>query len=147
MIIWGLSFLIIKSFFEKEELLNVMLIELAIISFIGLILFLKKLSYSRMLKKLNKVQINKLKQDNSLIGGIVSLNTNIDKVIICIITINEHFYELSSITDEKELIKKFDIYAKEVIGAINLKYNFSATYAVYQDLYKEYVEYFSNIIG
>jgi len=145
LIMWGLSFFVMKSFYAQKELLTAMLIELGIFSIITVILIVKKESYTILLSKTNKIKNKKHKKENNLIGDFVSLNKDIDKAIISIITINEHYYELSSLKDNKELLKKWDKYTKEIIGVVNLKNNFSSTYSDYQDLYNEYYEYFTNL--
>ena len=68
------------------------------------------------------------------------LNNLISSLTVSIITLNEHFYELSNITDDNLLKEKWHKYSNEIIMAINKKYSFNVTYTEYQEYLKEYEE-------
>lgn len=106
------------------------------------VLFGFEMFYKVRLKKLN---IKKEKEQSDKVeirSNILSLNDKISSLIVSLITINEHFYELSSIENEQKLIEKWDAYTKEVICAVNKKNFGSQTYTEYQDFLREYEKYY-----
>lgn len=93
-------------------------------------------------KQRYKSLLNQKEQENKekyeVMDDINSLNKKISSLVVSVITLNEHFYELSSIENEQELAKKWDLYCKDVIAAVNFKYNYHPTYEGYIDFYREY---------
>lgn len=91
------------------------------------------------IKKLKGQKTTEEQEKNTIREHIIALNNQISSLVVSTITINEHYYELSSIENEEELIQKWNIYTYEVIEAINKKYDYHATYTEYQEFYREYV--------
>lgn len=105
-------------------------------TFIGFELF-----YKFKIKKLNTQKIKEDEEKTNVRQRVVSLNDQISTLVVSIIVLNEHFYELSSIENEEERIKKWQKYVLETVEAINSKYFYHPTYTEYQEYYKNY-EYF-----
>ena len=105
-------------------------------TFIGFELF-----YKFKIKKLNAQKIKEDEEKTNVRQRVVSLNDQISTLVVSIIVLNEHFYELSSIENEEERIKKWQKYVLEIVEAINSKYFYHPTYTEYQEYYKNY-EYF-----
>ena len=94
-------------------------------------------------KKLKNCNIKKDEEDNDkekVREKIRDLNNLISSLTVSIITLNEHFYELSNITDDNLLKEKWHKYSNEIIMAINKKYSYRVTYTEYQEYLKEYEE-------
>lgn len=97
--------------------------------------------YINKMKKYDKIkQPNQLEKEE-IINKINLLNKQIESLIVSVITINEHYNELSNITNEDLLQKKWSQYTKQLIMAINYKYNYSPTYTDYQEYFSEYEKY------
>lgn len=94
--------------------------------------------YKQRYKSLLKQKEQENKEKYEVMDDINSLNKKISSLVVSVITLNEHFYELSSIENEQELAKKWDLYCKDVIAAVNFKYNYHPTYEGYIDFYREY---------
>lgn len=105
-------------------------------TFIGFELF-----YKFKIKKLNTQKIKEDEEKTNVRQRVVSLNDQISTLVVSVIVLNEHFYELSSIENEEERIKKWQKYVLETVEAINSKYFYHPTYTEYQEYYKNY-EYF-----
>ena len=105
-------------------------------TFIGFELF-----YKFKIKKLNTQKIKEDEEKTNVRQRVVSLNDQISTLVVSIIVLNEHFYELSSIENEEERIKKWQKYVLETVEAINYKYFYHPTYTEYQEYYRNY-EYF-----
>jgi len=105
----------------------------------GLIVILSfEIVYRAKLKKYNNQKEAEFKGKITVRDKIRELNNKISSLVVSIITLNEHFYELSSITSEELLYQKWVEYANQIIMAINKKYNFKATYTEYEEFLKEY---------
>lgn len=112
---------------------------------IGLIILMAifgvEIFYRVKLKKLNALKNEDDDEKIKLRDSINNLNNQIASLIVSVITLNEHFVELSNIKDETLLYQKWDEYTKQVIMSINKKYNYQATYSEYQEYYDEYEHY------
>ena len=123
------------------------LITVVLIAMVAIFLLLTgfEIFYKIKLYKLN-VQKEKEQLDKKDIReNIVSLNDQIASLVVSVITINEHFYELSTIESDDEKIKKWNEYTKEVIANIhNININ-HPTYTEYQDYYRDYEQYLEDL--
>lgn len=97
--------------------------------------------YKIKLKKILKKKEEEDKEKDVIRRDIYSLNDKISSLVVAVIVLNEHFYELATIKDEQKRQKIWDKYTLEVIAAINNKNNYHATYTEYQDYYREYEYY------
>ena len=97
-----------------------------------------EIAYRIKLKNCNKQKEEEGKEKEEIRGKIRDLNNQISSLIVSIITLNEHFYELSNIKDNNLLTEKWNKYTNEIIMAINKKYSYRVTYTEYQDYLKEY---------
>lgn len=97
------------------------------------------------LKKLNN-QKQKEQEDKKDIRAIINdLNDQISTLVVSTITMNEHFHELANLKNDEEKKEKWNIYTKEVIAAINKKYNYKPTYTEYQEFYRDYEQHLETI--
>lgn len=99
-----------------------------------------EITYRIKLRNLNIQKDMEYNEKNIIRAKIRELNDLISSLVISIITMNEHFYELSNIKNEEELLLKWNQYTNEVIMAINKKYSYNVTYSEYQEYLKEYEE-------
>lgn len=97
--------------------------------------------YKIKLKKILKKKEEEDKEKDTIRRDIYSLNDKISSLVVAVIVLNEHFYELATIKDEQKRQEVWDKYTLEVIAAINNKNNYHATYTEYQDYYREYEYY------
>lgn len=97
-----------------------------------------EIAYRIKLKNCNKQKEEEGKEKEEIRGKIRDLNNQISSLIVSIITLNEHFNELSNIKDDNLLTEKWNKYTNEIIMAINKKYSYRVTYTEYQDYLKEY---------
>lgn len=130
------------TYINQKWLITVVLIAMVVIFllFTGFEIFYKiklyKLNIQREKEQLDKKDIRE---------NIVSLNDQIASLVVSVITINEHYYELSSIESSEEKIKKWNEYTKEVIANIhNININ-HPTYTEYQDYYRDYEQYLEDL--
>lgn len=94
--------------------------------------------YIRKLKKLN-IQKEKEQEDKKDIRAIIlDLNNQISSLVVAVITMNEHYYELVNLKSDEEKKEKWQLYTKEVIEAINKRYHYNPTYTDYQEFYRDY---------
>lgn len=99
-----------------------------------------EIAYRTKLKNCNIKKDEEDKDKEKIREKIRDLNNLISSLTVSIITLNEHFYELSNITDDNLLKEKWHKYSNEIIMAINKKYSFNVTYTEYQEYLKEYEE-------
>ena len=99
-----------------------------------------EITYKVKLKKCNEKKDEEFKGKIEVRDKIRELNNQISSLVVSIITINEHFYELSNITDDNILNEKWKLYSNQIIMAINKKYNYKATYSEYEEYLKDYEE-------
>ena len=96
-------------------------------------------------KKLN-LQKEKEQEDKKDIRSIIlDLNNQISTLVVSVITMNEHYNELSNLKTEEEKLEKWNIYTSEVIAAINKKYNYKPTYSEYQEYYRDYEQHLESL--
>ena len=94
--------------------------------------------YIRKLKKLN-IQKEKEQEDKKDIRAIIlDLNNQISSLVVAVITMNEHYYELVNLKSDEEKKEKWQLYTKEIIEAINKRYHYNPTYTDYQEFYRDY---------
>ena len=94
--------------------------------------------YIRKLKKLN-IQKEKEQEDKKDIRAIIlDLNNQISSLVVAVITMNEHYFELVNLKSDEEKKEKWQLYTKEVIEAINKRYHYNPTYTDYQEFYRDY---------
>ena len=94
--------------------------------------------YRIKLKKLNEEKEKEQADKQDIRKIILDLNNQISSLVVGAITLNEHYNELSNIQSDEEKLIKWEKYTKEVIAAINKKYNYTPTYTEYQDFYRDY---------
>lgn len=123
----------------NQRWLIIVIISVMILVFCAFIGF--ELFYKFKIKKLNAQKNKEDEEKTNVRQRVVSLNDQISTLVVSIIVLNEHFYELSSIENEEERIKKWQKYVLETVEAINSKYFYHPTYTEYQEYYKNY-EYF-----
>ena len=130
------------TYINQKWLITVVLIAMVAIFllFTGYEIFYKiklyKLNIQREKEQLDKKDIRE---------NIVSLNDQIASLVVSVITINEHYYELSSIESSEEKIKKWNEYTKEVIANIHHININHPTYTEYQDYYRDYEQYLEDL--
>lgn len=101
--------------------------------------------YINKIKKLN-LQKEKEQEDKKDIRSIIlDLNNQISTLVVSVITMNEHYNELSNLKTEEEKLEKWNIYTNEVIAAINKKYNCTPTYSEYQEYYRDYEQHLESL--
>lgn len=122
-----------------DQILIFLIITLILIA-IGFVLLAIQQYFKSHLKKLNNFKMNDEEKER-LRENINSLNKQISSLIVSVITLNDHFVELSNTKNEEELYEKWERYTKQTIMAINKKYNYEATYSEYQEYYNEYEHY------
>lgn len=136
LVLLGVIYEFFKYFNIKEYIIYVV-----IAMIIGLIVILSfEITYKIKLKKCNDKKDEEFKGKIEVRDKIRELNNQISSLVVSIITINEHFYELSNITDDNILIDKWKLYSNQIIMAINKKYNYKATYSEYEEYLKDYEE-------
>lgn len=115
---------------------------LILAAIVGFLIFTGfEIYYIRKIKKFNE-QKNKEQEDKKDIRAIINdLNHQISTLVVATITLNEHFNELSTLKTDEEKLQKWNIYTKQVIAAINKKYNYTPTYNEYQEYYRDYEAY------
>ena len=137
MILLGLIYNFLQIINQKWIIIVIIVAMISVFcTFLGFELF-----YKIKIKKLNEQKIKEDEEKNNVRQTVVSLNDQISTLIVSVIVLNEHFYELSSIENEEERIKKWQKYVLETVESINSKYFYRPTYTEYQEYYKNY-EYF-----
>ena len=99
-----------------------------------------EIAYRKKLKNCNIKKDEEDKDKEKVREKIRDLNNLISSLTVSIITLNEHFYELSNITDDNLLKEKWHKYNNEIIMSIKKKYSYIVTYTEYQEYLKEYEE-------
>ena len=105
----------------------------------GALYFIIKLILdTKKIKKLEESDQNQLQAEDNIRQEIQKLNVEKMKLILFIICLNEHFYELSSIQDTEERkacwLKKNYLW----IEAIQRKYGYHATIEEYEEYFEEW---------
>lgn len=134
MVLVGVVYEFFKYYNIKQYIGYVILFLISIL----VMIFVFSLVFKKKLKKLNKVKDKNNNEKSEIRETIKSLNNEIASLVVSIITLNEHYYELSNIDNEELLVQKWDQYTNEIIMAINKKYNYRATYTEYQEYLQEY---------
>ena len=93
------------------------------------------------IKILNEAKEKHKEANTDIRQKILAYNNKISSLVISVLTLNEHFNELATITNEQELLKKWDKYTKEMNMAINKQYNYHPTYSEHQEYYRDYENY------
>ena len=134
MVLVGVVYEFFKYYNIKQYIGYVILFLISIL----VMIFVFSLVFKKKLKKLNKVKDKNNNEKAEIRDTIKSLNNEIASLVVSIITLNEHYYELSNIDNEELLVQKWEQYTNEIIMAINKKYNYRATYTEYQEYLQEY---------
>lgn len=134
MVLVGVVYEFFKYYNIKQYIGYVILFLISIL----VMIFVFSLVFKKKLKKLNKVKDKNNNEKAEIRNTIKSLNNEIVSLVVSIITLNEHYYELSNIDNEELLVQKWEQYTNEIIMAINKKYNYRATYTEYQEYLQEY---------
>ena len=134
MVLVGVVYEFFKYYNIKQYIGYVILFLISIL----VMIFVFSLVFKKKLKKLNKVKDKNNNEKAEIRDTIKSLNNEIASLVVSIITLNEHYYELSNIDNEELLLQKWEQYTNEIIMAINKKYNYRATYTEYQEYLQEY---------
>lgn len=98
----------------------------------------KSIIYNRVLYKLNKEKQKEDATKEEIRVEIKKLNDEISSLVLSVIVLNEHFYELSEIKDATERENKWKEYIFYKNVAINKQYNYFPTTEDYLNYYKEY---------
>lgn len=134
MVLVGVVYEFFKYYNIKQYIGYVILFLISIL----VMIFVFSLVFKKKLKKLNKFKDKNNNEKAEIRNTIKSLNNEIASLVVSIITLNEHYYELSNIDNEELLVQKWEQYTNEIIMAINKKYNYRATYTEYQEYLQEY---------
>lgn len=134
LVLTGLIYEFFKYYNIKKYIIYVVLFLISIL----VVLFIFEIIYKKKLKKCNNQKEKNDEEKQILRNKIRELNSQISSLVVSIITLNEHYYELSNIKDNSILEQKWDIYTNEIIMAINKKYGYKATYTEYEEYLKEY---------
>ena len=94
--------------------------------------------YKAKLKHLYKAKDKEDSEKEEIRQRIKSLNDEISKLVLSVIVLNEHFYELSMIKDKKQREIRWCELIKSQNVAINKLYNYVVTIEDYLNYYKEY---------
>lgn len=129
------------TYFNIKKYIFLVILVLALGLFVFLIM--EKI-YTIKMNKYNQEKQPKQEEQMQIINKINDLNKQIESLIVSVITINEHYNELSNITNEEQLINKWNYYTKQLIMAINYKYNYRATYTDYQEYFRNYEKQLEN---
>ena len=100
-----------------------------------------EITFKIKLKVLNEEKEKHKEANTDIRKKILDYNNKISSLVISVLTLNEHFNELATITNEQELYKKWEQYTKEMNMAINKKYNYHPTYSEHQEYYRDYEKY------
>lgn len=134
LVLTGVIYEFFKYYNIKEYIIYVILFLVSII----VMIFVLSIVFKTKLKKQNNLKEKNDSEKEIIRENIKKLNEEISSLVVSIITLNEHFYELSNIQDEQLLQEKWKKYTTEIIMAINKKYNYRATYTEYQEYLQEY---------
>lgn len=134
LVLTGLIYEFFKYYNIKKYIIYVVLFLISIL----VVLFIFEIIYKKKLKKCNDQKEKNDEEKQILRNKIRELNSQISSLVVSIITLNEHYYELSNIKDNSILEQKWDIYTNEIVMAINKKYGYKATYTEYEEYLKEY---------
>lgn len=134
LVLTGVIYEFFKYYNIKEYIIYVILFLVSII----VMIFVFSIIFKTKLKKQNNLKEKNDSEKEIIRENIKKLNEEISSLVVSIITLNEHFYELSNIQDEQLLQEKWKKYTTEIIMAINKKYNYRATYTEYQEYLQEY---------
>lgn len=134
LVLTGLIYEFFKYYNIKKYIIYVVLFLISIL----VVLFIFEIIYKKKLKKCNDQKEKNDEEKQILRNKIRELNSQISSLVVSIITLNEHYYELSNIKENSILEQKWDIYTNEIVMAINKKYGYKATYTEYEEYLKEY---------
>lgn len=137
--LWPIFYFFTYYNIKKYIFLVILVLVLGLFAF----LLMEKI-YIHRLKKYNQEKQPNEEEKVQIINKINELNKQIESLIISVITINEHYNELSNITNEEQLVNKWNYYTKQLIMAINYKYNYKATYTDYQEYFQNYEKQLEN---
>lgn len=134
LVLLGLVYEFFKYYNIKQYIGYVAILLISIL----IMILVFEIVYKTKLKNLNKQKDKDDEEKQVLRKKIRDLNSQIASLVVSIITLNEHYYELSNITNKDLLNEKWDIYTNQTIMAINKKYGYKATYTEYEEYLKEY---------
>ena len=139
LVLVGIVYEFFKYYNIKEYIIYVILFLISIL----IMIFVFETVYKTKLKNLNKQKEKDDEEKQIIRNKIRELNSQISSLVVSIITLNEHYYELTNIKDTNVLEEKWELYTNQIIMAINKKYGYKATYTEYEEYLKEYELSFS----
>lgn len=139
LVLVGIVYEFFKYYNIKEYIIYVILFLISIL----IMIFVFETVYKTKLKNLNKQKEKDDEEKQIIRNKIRELNSQISSLVVSIITLNEHYYELTNIKDTHVLEEKWELYTNQIIMAINKKYGYKATYTEYEEYLKEYELSFS----
>lgn len=116
-----------------------------IMALIMIYFFVKGIIYKVKLKKLYKEKDKEDQEKEQIRARIKELNDEISSLVISVIVLNEHFYELSLINDKEEREKRWKELILKQNVAINKLYKYVPTTEDYLNYYKEYEQLQNNL--
>ena len=137
LVLIGIVYEFFKYYNIKQYIIYVVLFLISIL--IMIIVF--EIVYKTKLRKLNKLKEKDDEEKQKIRNRIRELNSEISSLVVSIITLNEHYYELANIDDINILNEKWDLYTNQVVMAINKKYGYKATYTEYEEYLQEYEKF------
>lgn len=120
---------------NEKWIISIAVIVMAIIMLFFLV---KAIIYKCILSRLNKEKSKEDITKEEIRTKIKALNDEISTLVLSVIVLNEHFYELSEINDPNEREKKWKEYIFYKNVAINKQYQYFPTTEDYLNYYKEY---------
>ena len=109
-----------------------------IMALIMVYFFVKGIIYKIKIKKLYKEKDKEDQEKEQIRARIKELNDEISSLVISVIVLNEHFYELSLINNKEEREKRWKELILKQNVAINKLYKYVPTTEDYLNYYKEY---------
>lgn len=106
--------------------------------------FIKGIIYKVKLQKLNKEKNKEDQEKEEIRKRIKALNDEISALVLSVIVLNEHFYELSMIDDKEMKEKRWNELILQQNIAINKMYNYVPTTEDFLNYYKEYEQLQNN---
>ncbi len=120
---------------NEKWIITIVVIVMAIIMLFFLV---KAIIYKCILSRLNKEKNKEDITKEEIRARIKALNDEISTLVLSVIVLNEHFYELSEIKDPIQKEKKWKEYVFYKNVAINKQYQYFPTTEDYLNYYKEY---------
>lgn len=116
-----------------------------IMALIMIYFFVKGIIYKVKIKKLYKEKDKEDQEKEQIRARIKELNEEISSLVISVIVLNEHFYELSLINNKEEREKRWKELILKQNVAINKLYKYVPTTEDYLNYYKEYEQLQNNL--